>query len=254
MSKLRKIYDILEREFPSNLKEEWDNVGLMVGDLDCEISKVLVALDCTMDVIDEAISIGANLIITHHPFIFSPLFSIDYSLNIGKKIKKITDNNINVLSYHTNFDKAKCGTAYALAKILDLFNIKNLSDAEFSLGRIGEIAPCSLEDFLNEVKIKLNIPNLKYIGDEEKIISKVAVIPGSGSDFYKEAIECGADAVVTSEVKHHIAIECMECGIAIIDAGHFETENIALYEIESLLSCEVETVISKKYTKLFKYI
>ena len=254
MPALYKIIDAIESKVPSSLKEEWDNVGLILGDLNSEIKKAIIALDCTMDVINEATRKEANLIITHHPFIFDGVKSIDLSSPFGKKISKLIENKISVLSYHTNFDKAKSGTADTLANVLGLNNITNLTNDEYSLGRIGDIKECSLKDFVLFVKEKLNIPCVKYTGNDDKIIKKVAVVPGSGCEFYSISKSMGADLLVTAEVKHHMGIECMESDFAIVDAGHFETENIALCNLKSIIENLVETEISESYTMLFKYI
>ena len=254
MPALYEIYNAFEIKIPSSIKEGWDNVGLIVGDLNCEINGAIVALDCTMNVIDEAISKNANLIITHHPFIFDGVKNIDFSSPFGKKLEKLIKNNINVLSLHTNFDKASMGTGDILSNTLGLTNIKNLTEDEFSLGKVGEISPCTLKELLNLVKDKLNLSSVKYVGNDDAIVKKVALVPGSGSEFYIDAYKNNADVFITAEVKHHIGIECMELGMAIVDAGHFETENISLITLKEIAEKFVKTEISESYKKLFKYI
>ncbi len=255
MFKLKDIIDIIEDKVPSSLKEEWDNVGLIIGDKETEIKKVILALDCTESVVSEAIDKKADLIITHHPLIFEGIKNIDFKTSLGNKIKLLIKNDINLVSLHTNFDKITGGTSDTVAKTLGLCDIKNLTDDEFSLGKVGNINSMSLEEFCLTVKDKLNLKSLKYIGDNKKTINKVAVVSGSGADFLFDAIKKGADCLVTSEVKHHIAIDAMENDIAVIDAGHFETENVAMKTFVHILKdLPIEIIMSKTYTRLFNYL
>lgn len=255
MPKLKEIIDILELAVPAYIKEEWDNIGLIIGDREAEIKKVIVALDCTESVVLEAVSKNADLIITHHPLIFEAVKNIDFNTSLGNKIKKLIINNINLVSLHTNFDKVVGGTSDTVSKFLELSDIKNLTDDEFSLGKIGNINSLTLEEFALKVKDKLNLKSLKYIGDNSKIINKVAVVSGSGADFLYEAKKMGADCLVTSEVKHHIGIDALENDIAIIDAGHFETENVAMKTFcEILKDLPIDVSLSESYTHLFNYL
>lgn len=255
MAKLKEITDVLEIKVPSFLKEEWDNVGLIIGNGDNEIKKVILALDCTESVVKEAINKNARLIITHHPLIFEGIKNIDFNTSLGRKIKLLISNDISLVSLHTNFDKINGGTSDTVARILGLTDLKNIDDNEFSLGKVGNIDTVTLEEFAKTVKEKLNLKSLKYIGDNEKKINSVAVVSGSGADFLYDAKKMGADCLVTAEVKHHIAIDAYENDIAVIDAGHFETENVAMKTFcEILKDLPVEVLISETYTELFKYI
>ena len=255
MVELKNILDALEEFAPCSIKEEWDNVGLMVGSLSSKIKRVIVALDCTNSVINEAVNTGADLIITHHPLIFHGLNSIEYDENSGNNLKTLVKNDINVISMHTNLDKAKGGVNDVLCSKLELVKVQNLTDDELSLGRIGELeTPLTLKKFAGYVKEKLNAPYIKYTGCDEKLISKVAVTSGSGSEFYNEAIKKGADVFVTSEVKHNIAIEVMDKDFAVIDAGHFETENVIAEKIKEFLKdkFDIDITVSESYVRVFK--
>ncbi len=254
MFKIKEIKALIEENIPLLLQEKWDNSGLIIGCEDSVVNKILIALDVTDRVIEEAINLKANLIISHHPVIFDGTKNIDYSTPLGNKIRKLVKNDINVLSYHTNFDKAKGGTTDTICTLLGLSNVKNLNDEEFSFGKIGITNPVTLKEFILVLKEKLKLKNVKYIGNENKIIGTVAVVSGSGSEFYKDAYDNGADVFVTAEVKHHIGIECMEMGLAVIDAGHFETEYSAMETIYELLKDKLEVSVTKEYTELFKYI
>lgn len=255
MVDLKAVLLALNELAPCEIKESWDNVGLMVGDLSSEIKGAVVALDCTLEAIDEACESGANLIVTHHPLIFGGINSVDFNDLNGLKIKKLIKNDINVVSLHTNLDKAKDGVNDTLCKTLELYNSKNLTAEEFSLGRIGELEKTvTLKEFAEFVKEKLNVSSLKYIGEDNKPVKKVAVTSGSGSEFYIDAINCGADVFVTAEVKHHIAIEVKDKNFAIIDAGHFETENIVTEKIKSFLTERFDFKVKVLNNNLFKTI
>lgn len=254
MLKLKEIKKIIEEYIPDYLQEAWDNSGMIIGDENAEIEKALITLDVTDSVIEEAVKTGSNLIISHHPVIFDGLKIVDYGTPIGNRIRKLIANNINVLSYHTNFDKVKGGTTDSVCSLLELKNIKNLTDEEYSFGKIGEISPMPLYECIAMVKDNLGLKSVKYCGNENDIIRKIAIVSGSGSEFYIDAFKSGADLFITAEVKHHIAIDCMDLNMAIADAGHFETENLAMNNIYKILEKKIEVSITKEYTELFKYM
>lgn len=227
--KVKDIARIMEDYAPVHLKESYDNVGLMVGDSDCEVTKILIALDCTLKVIEEAISCGCNLIITHHPLLFRKPASITMDTLQGRKIIKLIKNNINLYSSHTNLDSTPNGINEIIMTVLG-FNkgkILETSALNFEAG-IGRIAilddTCTLEELIHRVKSKLNVETIRYCGDEGKTISKVAVINGSGEDYIAIAIKEGAECIITGDTSYHYISDYNEDGIAIIDAGHFDTE------------------------------
>lgn len=257
MPKLNTILEALESYMPLHLSEEWDNTGLMTGNRNAEVRKVIVALDCTDFVVDEAIACNANLIVTHHPLIFGGIKRIDEDDTVGRKLIKLIKNDINVISMHTNLDKADGGVNDTLCELLELNNIENLTDKDASIGRCGETKkPYLLKDFVKYVSEKLDADGIRYAGDDKKEINRVSVVSGSGSEFFFDALKKNSDVFITSEVKHHIGIEALECGVAIIDAGHFETENIITGKIKKLLedNFDVEVKVSESYTKLFKTV
>lgn len=254
MLKLKEIKKIIEEKIPLSLQESWDNSGLIIGDENSKINKVIVTLDVTDSVIAEAIRENAELIISHHPVIFDGLRTIDYGTPSGNRIRKLIKNDINVLSYHTNFDKAEDGTTDTVCKKIDLKNVENIDSDEFAFCKMGEITPIPLKEFIAFLKNKLNLKSVKYTGEDDKMIKRVAVASGAGSSFYTMALLKNADVFITGEVKHHVAIDCMDAGMAVIDAGHFETENCSLKTIYDMLKDKVEVNITKEYNELFKYM
>ncbi|MDL2232790.1 Nif3-like dinuclear metal center hexameric protein [Ruminococcaceae bacterium OttesenSCG-928-L11] len=205
---------------PFELAEPWDNPGLLIGGGDREVCGVVVALDATSAVIDEAVEQGANLIVTHHPVIFSPLKSI----GADSIPWKLVQAGISVISAHTNLDIAEGGVNDALAEQLGLTNVRPMNES--GLGRVGELpAPMESAAFAALVKERLQAPAVRYhaIGDKVKT---VALCGGSGGDYLADAIQSGAQAYLTGECKHHIWLEAAEAGILLAEAGHYHTEAV----------------------------
>ncbi|WP_123053018.1 Nif3-like dinuclear metal center hexameric protein [Clostridium sp. JN-1] len=231
--KVMDISNIMEEHVPSKFKESYDNVGLMVGDKNCEVTSILVALDCTMSVINEAIQKKCNLILTHHPLLFKKPSSITTDTLLGKKIISLIKNNINLYSSHTNLDSVRGGINDIIAGLLDLTNCKTIDPSPFrtdddevsGIGRIGDISePIMLLELCDKVKMCLNVPYLRFCGNEAKLIKKLAVINGSGQSYFENARKMGADCIITGDTSYHYVSDFAEEGIAVIDAGHFGTE------------------------------
>ena len=230
--KVRDINNIMETYASSCLKESYDNVGLMVGDLNSQVTSIMVALDCTFEVIKEALEKECNLIITHHPLLFLRPSTITKETLQGRKIIELIQNNINVYSSHTNLDIVKDGLNDILTKLLGFkywsiienFGENSQGEAQ-GIGRLVSLdKPITLEQICERVKVSLDLKGLKYAGEEKMQINKIAIINGSGQDYFKAAANCGADCIITGDTSYHYVSEYMEMGIAIIDAGHFETE------------------------------
>ena len=231
--KVRTIEDIMEKYAPAILKEDYDNVGLMVGDSDAEVTKILIALDCTLDVIYEAMDNGCNFILTHHPLLFIKPKTITTDTLVGKKIIKLIKNDINVYASHTNLDSAKGGLNDIATEILG-FNkykiiepSKNLDYDEGHSG-IGRLVfldePIKLGELCENVKKTFNTEFIRYVGDDNDLIKTIAIINGSGEDFFYDSVKLGADCIITGDTKYHHVSDFKEENIALIDAGHFATE------------------------------
>ena len=253
---LEEILSFFRTRFPEELKEEWDNVGLMTGDENQDISKVLVTLDVTQDTVQEAISFGAELIISHHPLIFSPIKSITEDTVSGSLIRQLIKNDISVYSMHTNFDKAKGGMNDLLAEKLGLLNIREYFEDELltpegkkldNIGRVGKLpSPMTLDDLADFVKASLGSTAIKIFGDGDEMIESVALCTGSGGSMLYSAFNSGADAYITSDLGHHHAQTASEIGLNMIDAGHFETENIITEYLYDVLNSEFPDLLIKK--------
>lgn len=233
--RVKDILDSLNTLAPFNLAEPWDNVGLLVGNPDQDVTAILAGLDPTTSLIDEAIVLGANTVITHHPVIFKALQAINTSAPDGRLLEKALTNRIAIIGCHTNFDSTHDGVSSILAEQLGLGNHTpliptsrgNLPDA--GLGRIGSYGtPLSPSEFLNRVLDVLGLDSVQVAGILPGKITTVAVCGGSGSEFAPQARTLGANVYLSAEIKHSTAIWSIESGFCVIDGTHFGTEKPAV--------------------------
>lgn len=232
--KIGQLTEKLDLLFPKNLSEKWDNDGeMLVLDKSTEVKGVLTTLDVTDEAVDEAINVGANLIVSHHPMIFNPLSRLDSSA-ISLKIARLIKNDVSVLSYHTRFDSAEGGMNDRLAKKIGLKNPQpfGLKDG-IPMGRIGDFDECAPEDFAKKIGKILNTDVILYEGKNK--IKRVAVLGGGGKDFIHTAYTLGADAMVTGDISYSVVTEEMPYGITMVDAGHFATEILAVDAFAEIL-------------------
>ncbi len=238
--KIKEVYDFLDFVAPFETSAQWDNCGLSVGSLDNDFSKILVALDVTDEVIDEALKIGAELVVTHHPLIFNPVSQIESNTLLYKAVK----SGLTFISSHTCLDKAIGGVNDCLARKVGIKNVQHETVDEFL--KVGEIEPCSVKEFAE--KIKASLGGAVAFMDNGKTIKKVAICSGGGGDLINAAAIVGADALLTGEAKHHEFLEAKRLGVALFAAGHYETEVIVcdyLYNILMKQFDDAEIVIFK---------
>lgn len=266
--KCSDIISIMEDYANSSIALDWDNVGLILGDENTFVKKILVALDIDDNVIEEAIHNNCDMIITHHPFIFNSIKKINCSTIVGRRIIKLIKNNINVYCAHTNLDIAKNGTSDTFASLIGLLNVKTLfpsnNDYPFGLGRIGDLEkPLSFLDFTNLVKKNIGIDNLSITGDLNKTIKKVAICTGSGGepDFILQASKNKCDVYITGDVKFHNAQFARDLDICLVDASHYYSEVIIVPVICSYinncakkLNMNVQCIPSKVDAQVIKII
>lgn len=215
---VKEIYDYLDLIAPFNTAEEWDNCGLTVGSFNKDVKKIYIALDVTNDVLEDAISFGADLVITHHPMIFNPVSEILYDSIIYKAVA----SGMSFIASHTCLDKADGGVNHCLAEVVGINNLKTSVNDEFL--KYGEIEPCTAEEFAKKIKSALG--GMVSFTDSGKTIKTVALCSGGGGDLVAEAKNIGADAFLTGEAKHHEYLFSKDAGISMFVAGHFETENV----------------------------
>jgi dinuclear metal center YbgI/SA1388 family protein len=229
---LEFLYTVAPRE----LVEDFDNVGLLVGDVNSEINGILVALDCFDEVIERAEDLGANLIVTHHPVIFNPLKSVTADSIVHKLIAK----GISVISMHTNLDQGNGGVNDVLCEVIGLNNVETVEAPDKYLLKKGEISPLSADDFAKLLKNKLDYP-VKYVGEGE--IKNILVCSGSGAQYHTICKVNGCDALVTADVRHNNFLDAAQNGIALYDCGHFNTEVIIIKPLCELLKGQFNDIV-----------
>ena len=245
----REIIAVIECTYPKHAALEWDNVGLLVGRTEKEVKKIYVALDATDEVIDEAIAAGADMLITHHPLIFSPLKKVTDEHFIGNRVVKLLQHDISYYAMHTNYDVL--GMAELSGEILGLCNgdVLEVTDEErhVGIGRIGDLEhDMSLEDCCKLVKEAFGIPTVKLFGNQKMIVKRAAISPGSGKKMTDTALQKGADVLITGDIDHHEGIDAVAQGLAIIDAGHYGLEHIFIKDMVEYLEKYTDNVIVEK--------
>ena len=249
MRTVKDIFDYLNTLAPVELKMSFDNVGILAGSAHASVGKCLLALDITDDVIDEAVSIGADLIVSHHPIIFHELKCVVAEDLVGRKIIKLIKNDISAICMHTNLDIAQDGVNDALMStlggrvsgFLEPCGV-DANENPVGCGRIGELPESvDLQSFLGTCKKVLNINGLRY-HDAGRQVKKLAVMGGSGGDCIALAKSLGCDTYVTADIKYNGFLAAKELGINLIDADHFCTENVVIPVLHEKLSKNFEDV------------
>ena len=250
-----EIITRLELLSPPSFAENWDNVGLLVGRYDQEITSIYLALDVTDKVIEEAISCGADMIITHHPLIFSGLKSITEEDFIGRRVRKLIGEDICYYAMHTNFDVL--GMADAAGEALNLCNMQVLHTtfeddiSKEGFGRYGALPrTMTLRECAEYVKKQFQISNVLVYGDLNAMVDVAAVCPGSGKDFMEDAIKVGADVYITGDISHHAGIDAVAQKLMVIDAGHYGIEKIFIPYMKDFVKKQIPGV--KVYTEEMK--
>lgn len=235
--------DWLGKKYPLSYAEQWDNVGLLVGDTNQEIQSVFLALDVTEETLEQALQAGADMIITHHPMIFSGIKKITNESFTGRRILSLIQNHISYYAMHTNYDVV--GMASLSADYLELKETEVLSVTEQDgevrqgFGRVGFLPEeMTLEECAVYVKRKLNLKDVKVYGDLNKIVRKAAVCTGSGKSFIHDVLRAQAQVYITGDIDHHTGIDAVAQDLCIIDAGHYGTEYIFIEQMKTELKAQ----------------
>ncbi len=242
-ARVRDIIAALEALAPQRLAEDWDNVGLQVGHPEWLAGRVLIALDPTPAVVEEAIREGATTIVTHHPLLFRPLRNLNLATISGGLIQRLVEKRVAVIAAHTNLDSVSGGINDLLVEILGLQNVTVLQpsnavdDAHVGLGRVGELPKAvAFETLVRDIKARLNLERIRYAGPPDKLVQRVAVCSGSGGSLVNLFLESQADVYVTGDVRYHDAREIEMHQRGVIDVGHFESEFIIVRRLAPRLS------------------
>lgn len=202
------------------------------------VEKILLSLDVTDKTVDAAVSGGYDLILTHHPLIFSPVKSLSDQTPAGRRLIRLVQNGISVFSFHTRLDALEGGVNDVLAEQIGLFDVRPFGLPGEEIGRIGFVAPASFAEFAERVKSVLGAPVLEVV-DSGRGVGKVALVGGAGKDYLSEAIRLGADTYLTGEMGHHADLDAADAGINLILAGHHYTEFPVLERLRQLaLECD----------------
>ena len=223
--KVRDVIAVIEEFAPLSIQEGWDNSGLCIGSPEAEVSSVLFALDCTESLVDEAIDCGADMIITHHPLIFSGLKKISPEDQVGAAVIKAIKNGISIYAAHTNADKVVAGVSGAMAAKLGLVDVRILDeDGEGTgLGVVGNLPqPLAVESVMSLVKDRFALKVLKSSKPLDGMITRVAMCGGSGGSLIGSARKSGAQLYISGDISYHNFFTPE--GFMIMDIGHYESE------------------------------
>ena len=229
--KVKDVVEVIEGFAPVSLQEGWDNSGLCIGSADAPVSSVLLGLDCTPELVDEAVACGADMIITHHPLIFSGLKKISPDNPVGEAVIKAIRAGISIYAAHTNADKVIAGVSGAMAARLGLVNVTILDDDGdgTGLGVVGDLPqPISADEAIRLVKDRFSLKAMRTSRPLEGEISRVAMCGGSGGSLIGAAIRSGAQLYLSGDISYHNFFT--KDGFMIMDIGHYESE-IEIVEI-----------------------
>jgi dinuclear metal center YbgI/SA1388 family protein len=254
---VRDVVDALDRRYPRAWAEQWDRVGLVLGDFDNSVERVLCVVDCVPETVDQSIAAGASLIVAHHPLLLKPVSSVAPDTYKGRIIHRLIRAGIALYAAHTNADVANPGVSDALAGRLDLLKLRPLVPAEGAaegggrgIGRIGELAePMSLAEFtaLGARVLPPTAAGVRAAGDPELTIRTVAVCGGAGDSFLAAAAAAGVDAYLCADLRHHPASEHLaDGGPALIDVAHWASERPWLDDVAGWLRAQfgVDAIVS----------
>ena len=255
---LSGIIRILDNLAPPFLAEEWDNCGLQLGNPAWPVTKIWVALDPTLQVVEAACAQKVDLLITHHPLIFKPLKSIEFQTPLGTVINMATRHNLAIFAAHTNLDSTVGGLNDILARRLGLKDLKPLVPPEAGgeikqfkddvdlliprectpgMGRVGHLGKTmDLKSLARAIKKKMGLKIIKFAGDPHLSIKKAAVCTGSGSSLLGSFFDSGAQVYISGDMRYHDARDVEAANLGIIDIGHFSSECFVAEDLAARLS------------------
>ena len=265
MATVREIYQYLDGLAPFALQMDFDNAGFLVGRGDRQVDKLLVSLDITQEVVDEAARLGCQLIVSHHPVIFFPAKSITDGDPTGRVLLSLAERSIAAICAHTNLDAVSGGVNDALAHRLGLTHIEQLrqdgvdaTGRPYGIGRVGNTAgaPMYAPAFAAFVKEALGANGVRFV-DARRPVRRVAVGGGACADMMKDAIALGCDTFVTADVKYNGFLDAKALGLNLIDAGHYPTEQVVVPVLAKWLQdgfAKVEVLTTQSHKEVFSYL
>lgn len=229
--KMSDLAEELEKLAPPSYAESWDNVGLLVGSMDRNIESVYIALDADSAAVKRAAAEGCDLILTHHPLLFSAVKSIRADDFIGGRLLTIIENRMNYYAMHTNFDVAVMAGLTSSWLGLRLYEplamVRETPEGMKGIGCTGRLPePMTLAALAKKVKENLGLPQVRYYGDPDRVVEAAALCPGSGKGMDEDVLAAGAQVFITGDVDHHYGLDLLEKGVCVIDAGHHGLEYV----------------------------
>jgi dinuclear metal center protein, YbgI family len=240
--KCNDILDNLLKVMPKELAMSWDNVGLLAGSKEREVKNIVVCLDLSEKLIEKAISLKADLIVSHHPLIFSPIKNVTDETSVGKRLVSLIKNDISYIALHTNYDIAAGCMSDLVAERIELRGeplekTASMEEEDVGIGKVGDLEkPLKISEIAKLVKERFKLPHLRvFDGGEDRFVSRIAISPGSGKGMYKAAYEKRASLLISGDISHHDAVDALELGVATIDAGHYGLEHIFIADMAQRL-------------------
>lgn len=235
----RDIIEIIEKRYPVSCALDWDNVGLLVGNPESEVRHIFVALDATEEVIEAAANVHADMLVTHHPLIFSGLRQVRYDEFTGKRVIRLIEEGIAYYAMHTNYDVMGMAElsgqvmGFTDSQVLEVTCPEGVSDGKpQGIGRVAELKESvSLAECCRQVKERFHLEYVKVFGNLQAPVARIAISPGSGKSMVGAALHAGADVLITGDIDHHTGIDAVAQGLAIIDGGHYGIEQIFIRDM-----------------------
>ena len=265
MATVRDIFVQMDQWAPFETQMDFDNAGFLVGRGEREVRKILVSLDITEPVVDEAAELGADLIVAHHPVIFHPVKRLTDETPTGRTMLALAERGIAAICAHTNLDAVHGGVNDALAQKLGLTQIEQLkqdgvdaSGRPYGIGRVGNTAgvPMYAPAFAAFVKEALGANGVRYV-DARRPVRRVAVGGGACADMLQDALAMGCDTFVTADVKYNGFLDAKALGVNLIDAGHYPTEQVVVPVLAKWLASgfpKVEVLTTQQHKEAFSYL
>lgn len=241
------ILNVMEIIAPAELAEEWDNVGLQVGSRQWPVTRLFTALDATPEVLQEMVRRKGNALVTHHPLIFRPLQVLDLDSSLGGMLQGFIRQQIAVIAAHTNLDSVQGGVNDILASVLGVDNPAVLLPVDghdhCGLGRVADLSSATtLGNLAVAVKSRMAIPHVRFVGDPQLAVHRVAICSGSGASLLEPFFTSGAQVFITGDVRYHEARDVEARGLGVIDIGHYESEHIVIETLARQLADRFESL------------
>ncbi len=243
--KCREVVEILETLAPERMACDWDNPGLLAGRMDKEVKKILLTIDADDSAVEAAVSMGADMIVSHHPLIFRPVKRVTDQDFIGRRLLSMIQADMSYFAMHTNLDAAPgCVSDLAAGRLgletrAPLALLGEEEGTPYGIGKTGVLKePVTGKEFAGQIKKEFGLPFVTVYGNqlwEKEPVRKAAVCPGAGGSTIRAALAVGAQALVTGDIGHHDGIDAAAQGMMIIDAGHYGLAYIFMDHVEKYL-------------------